>query len=74
MKIKVNVFPNLEDEEPGVVAFWVIFSHHEENEPLLNEFSAKIEGYIPAADSVAELKKAALEKAKTILARFCQEN
>jgi hypothetical protein len=68
----VNIFPNFQDEEEEVVAFSMIFSSDEEDEPLLNEFSVEISGNIAAVDSVVQLREMAKEKAQVILSRLAK--
>lgn len=59
---KINILPNLEDEK--IVAFNLHIMT--EDSPLLDDFEMTLEGYIPASDSVKELRKRASDRAKAL--------
>jgi ABC-type Na+ transport system ATPase subunit NatA len=60
---KINIFPNEEDEK--IVAFHLHIMT--EDSPLLDDFEMTLRGYIPASDSVKELRERASDRAKAIL-------
>ncbi len=61
---KINIFPN-EEEDEKIVAFNLLVQT--EDSPVLEDFDMRLDGYIPASDSVKELRKRASEKAIAIL-------
>ena len=63
MYSKINIFPNEQDEK--IVAFTLHIQT--EDQPLLEDFELHLSGYIPASDSVKELRKRASNRAKAIL-------
>jgi hypothetical protein len=71
MYSKINLFPNYEDEDGQIVGF--TFHVQTEDVPDLDSFELHLDGYIPASDSVNELRERALAKTKAILNELCKK-